>query len=242
MRQLRRLLVMAGVIALTFVACSGSGFAQNLTYAAGPADVAIGIATHPGEVLACAAIVEQSDAGVNAQVADDTPAVKEEGPPVSAAPSDEPDGPDGASSPSTGPAGATSKPGPAQGAEVPGTYAELKDLYLKALQRIVELETALQDALDLARGYRSDWEEERALAEARKAEAEQALEAAKTLQDLVNEMKDIINKQHDIIMKLTEVKPTSVGFTAGVSIQRAVLAPDKVSYAPGFTVGIIVFP
>lgn len=129
-----------------------------------------------------------------------------------------------------------------QDVQVPETYAELKALYLKALERIVELEAALQEALDLARGYRSDWAEERAIAEARKAQTEQALEMAKTLQDLIREMKDIINKQHETIMRLTATKPTSIGFTAGVSLQRTALAPDRFSYQPGFTVGIIVFP
>ncbi|MDK2932096.1 MAG: hypothetical protein PWR07_2227 [Bacillota bacterium] len=129
-----------------------------------------------------------------------------------------------------------------QDVQVPETYAELKALYLKALERIVELEAALQEALDLARGYRSDWAEERAVAEARKAQTEQALEMAKTLQDLIREMKDIINKQHETIMRLTATKPTSIGFTAGVSLQRTALAPDRFSYQPGFTVGIIVFP
>lgn len=129
-----------------------------------------------------------------------------------------------------------------QDVQVPETYAELKALYLKALERIVELEAAFQEALDLARGYRSDWAEERAIAEARKAQTEQALEMAKTLQDLIREMKDIINKQHETIMRLTATKPTSIGFTAGVSLQRTALAPDRFSYQPGFTVGIIVFP
>jgi len=129
-----------------------------------------------------------------------------------------------------------------QDVQVPETYAELKALYLNALERIVELEAALQEALDLARGYRSDWVEERAIAETRKTQTEQALEMAKTLQDLIREMKDIINKQHEIIMKLTATKPMSIGFTAGVSLQRSALAPDRFSYQPGFTVGIIVFP
>ena len=129
-----------------------------------------------------------------------------------------------------------------QDVRVPETYAELKALYLNALERIVELEAALQEALDLARGYRSDWVEERAIAETRKTQTEQALEMAKTLQDLIREMKDIINKQHEIIMKLTATKPMSIGFTAGVSLQRSALAPDRFSYQPGFTVGIIVFP
>lgn len=126
--------------------------------------------------------------------------------------------------------------------QVPETYAELKALYLSSLDRITELETALQEAIDLARGYRSDWAEERAVAEARKTQTEQVLDMAKTLQDLIREMKDIINKQHEIIMKLTTVKQTSIGFTAGVSLQRTALAPDRFSYQPGFTVGIIVFP
>ncbi|MEW6105216.1 MAG: hypothetical protein AB1563_02485 [Bacillota bacterium] len=139
-------------------------------------------------------------------------------------------------------AAAPSESGVPQDVQVPETYAELKALYLKALERIVELEAALQEALDLARGYRSDWAEERAIAEARKAQTEQALEMAKALQDLIREMKDIINKQHEIIMKLTATKPTSIGFTAGVSLQRTALAPDRFSYQPGFTVGIIVFP
>ncbi len=125
---------------------------------------------------------------------------------------------------------------------VPGTYAELKVLYLDALERIAQLQAALQEALELARGYRSDWSEERAVAEARKMQTEQALEMAKTLQDLIREMKDIINKQHEIIMKITATKPVSVGFSAGVSLQRVALEPGRVSYQPGFTVGIIVFP
>ncbi|MGE5593790.1 MAG: hypothetical protein ACM3X3_08950 [Betaproteobacteria bacterium] len=234
MKEPRRLLVVAGVIAVALAACSVPGFAKDLTYAVGPGDVAIRVATAPGEVLADAAIAEEPDVGTKVNA----PASGEEGPPGAGASSGVPNG---ATAAATG-AGATSEASASQGAEVPGTYAELKELYLKALERIVELETALQEALDLARGYRSDWEEERAIAEAQKTEAEHALEAAKTLQDLVNEMKDIINKQHDIIMKLTEVKPVSVGFTAGVSIQRAALAPDKVSYGPGFTIGIVVFP
>lgn len=139
-------------------------------------------------------------------------------------------------------AAAPSESSAPQDVQVPGTYAELKALYLKALERIVELEAALQESLDLARGYRSDWAEERAIAEARKAQTEQALQMAKTLQDLIREMKDIINKQHEIIMKLTTTKPTSIGFTAEVSLQRTALAPDRFSYQPGFTVGIIVFP
>ncbi|MEW6638637.1 MAG: hypothetical protein AB1425_17685, partial [Actinomycetota bacterium] len=69
---------------------------------------------------------------------------------------------------------------------VKAAQPDYKTLYLNALQRIEELEQALadrekliQEALDLARGYRSDWEAERAIAEERKEQAAQALELGK---------------------------------------------------------------
>lgn len=119
---------------------------------------------------------------------------------------------------------------------VPETYAELKKLYLDALERIAELEAAIQEALDLARDYRADWAEERAVAEARKGQADEALEMANTLTAMIGEMKDLINKQHEIIMKLT--KP-SVGLSAGFSLQRA---PDGAGLQPGITLGVVIFP
>lgn len=129
-----------------------------------------------------------------------------------------------------------------EGAQLPETYAELKTLYLSALERIAELEAAIQEALDLARGYRSDWAEQRAVAEARKAQTDQALGLASTLTAMIKEMKDIINKQHEIIMKLTATKPLSVGFSAGVSLQRMPTATGGFAFQPGVTLGVIVFP
>lgn len=125
---------------------------------------------------------------------------------------------------------------------LPETYAELKTLYFRALERIVELETAIQEALDIARGYRSDWAEQRAVAEARKTQTDQALGLASTLTAMIKEMKDIVNKQHEIIMKLTATKPLSVGFGAGVSLQRMPTATGGFAFQPGVTLGVILFP
>ncbi|HHY46979.1 MAG TPA: hypothetical protein GX506_06740 [Firmicutes bacterium] len=126
-------------------------------------------------------------------------------------------------------------PGPAE------TYADLKMQYFAALERIVELEQACQEALDLARGYRSDLDDQRTIAEARKLQAEQALELANTLVGIIKEMKDIINKQHEIILRLTSKKPLSLGLNAGVSLQPREMSGGGFSLQPGITLGVIVF-
>ena len=137
--------------------------------------------------------------------------------------------------------GAIAPPSLSQGPGPADTYADLKLQYFAALERIVELEQAYQEALDLARGYRSDLEDQKALAEARKLQTEQALELANTLTKMINELKDIINKQHEIILKLTSRKPLSLGFSAGVSLQPKAMAGGDFSLQPGVTLGVIVF-
>lgn len=105
---------------------------------------------------------------------------------------------------------------------------DYKQLYFDALKRVQELEAAFQEAIDLARGYRSDWEDQRDIAEARKLQVDQTLKLADVLMGIIKEMKDTINKQHEIIMTLTAPKKLSLQLIGG-----AVLHPREPTN-PGF--------
>ncbi|HHY97110.1 MAG TPA: hypothetical protein GX509_00030 [Firmicutes bacterium] len=124
---------------------------------------------------------------------------------------------------------------------IPESYADLKALYVATLQRLVELEKAYQEALDLARGYRSDWEDQRAIAEARKSQVEEMTRINETLMGIIKELRDTINKQHEVIMKLTE-KRSPIGFSAGLSLQPRMTDDGGISFHPGFTFGVLLVP
>ncbi len=121
----------------------------------------------------------------------------------------------------------TDKPVAAQAAEaVTETAADYKALYFAALERIVELEAELAErdrliaeAVELAKGYRADWEAQREIAEGRKAETEQALDLGKTLLQVIQELKDTVNKQHEIILRLTQPKKAGVEIMGGVIVK-----------------------
>ena len=95
---------------------------------------------------------------------------------------------------------------------------DYKMLYFDALKRVQELEAAFQEAIDLARGYRSDWKDERDIAEARKAQVDQTLKLADTLMGIIRDMKDTINKQHEIIMTLTQPKKIGLQLIGGAVV------------------------
>ncbi|HHY47080.1 MAG TPA: hypothetical protein GX506_07270 [Firmicutes bacterium] len=100
---------------------------------------------------------------------------------------------------------------------------DYKSMYFEALKRIEDLEAVIQQAIDLAKGYRSDWEEQRDIAEARKAQVDQIIKLSDTLMALIQDMKDTIDRQHEIILRLTQPK-SSVQIIGG-----AVLHPKDLS-------------
>lgn len=107
---------------------------------------------------------------------------------------------------------------------------DYKAMYFAALARVQELEAALQEAIDLALGYRQDWAEQRDIAEARKVQTDQALKLADTLMTIIRDMKDTINRQHEIIMRLTAPKKMSLQVLGG-----AVIYPREPTN-PGFLI------
>lgn len=95
---------------------------------------------------------------------------------------------------------------------------DYKAMYFEVLQRNLELETTLQQAIDLALGYRQDWEDQRDIAEARKLQADQTLRLADTLMAIIKDMKDTIDKQHEIIMRLTAPKRLGLQLIGGAVV------------------------
>lgn len=97
-----------------------------------------------------------------------------------------------------------------QPGQLPASYAELAKLYFQALDRIAELEQGIQEAIDLARGYRSDWEAQKGL-------TQQATSLVEMLKGTIAQLQDVINKQHEVIMKLTSKR--GFGVIGGVMLQ-----------------------
>ncbi|MGB4285768.1 MAG: hypothetical protein WBK04_02515 [Bacillota bacterium] len=97
-----------------------------------------------------------------------------------------------------------------QAGQLPGSYAELAKLYFQALDRIAELEAGIQEAIDLAKGYRSDWEAQKEL-------TKEATSLVEMLKGTIAQLQDVINKQHEVIMKLTSKR--GFGVIGGVMLQ-----------------------
>ncbi len=95
---------------------------------------------------------------------------------------------------------------------------DYKAMYFAALERIQELEAKFQQALDLALGYRQDWEEQRGIAEARGAQVDQTLKLADMLLAIIKDMKDTVNRQHEIIMTLTQPKKLGLQLIGGAVV------------------------
>lgn len=96
---------------------------------------------------------------------------------------------------------------------------DYKAMYFDVLKRVEELEDKLQQAIDLAKGYRTDWEDQRRIAETRKEQLDNVLKLTDTLMGLITDMKDTVNKQHEIILRLTDRK--SGGLIIGATAQPA---------------------
>lgn len=95
---------------------------------------------------------------------------------------------------------------------------DYKAMYFAALERIQELEATLQQAIDLALGYRTDWEDQKAIAEARKQQVDDVLKVSDLLLATIRDMKDTINKQHEIIMTLTAPKKVGIQLLGGAVV------------------------
>ncbi|NPV54663.1 MAG: hypothetical protein HPY71_14305 [Firmicutes bacterium] len=105
------------------------------------------------------------------------------------------------------------EPGPADGTitvdpigTVQAAQPDYKAMYFDVLDRYQALEDKLQQAIDLARGYRTDWEDQRRIAETRKEQLDNVLKLTDTLMGLIADMKDTVAKQHEIILRLTDRK------------------------------------
>ena len=109
---------------------------------------------------------------------------------------------------------------------------DYKALYFDALERLQEYEAAFEEALSLAKSYRSGWEVQRDIAEARGLQADQAIKLSETLLTFMRDMKDTIDKQHEIIMTLTAPKQTSLQLIGG-----AIVYPKKLD-DPGVLLAI----
>lgn len=99
-----------------------------------------------------------------------------------------------------------------QTGQIPASYAELAKLYFQALDRIAELEAGIQEAIDLAKGYRSDWEAQKVL-------TQEATSLVEMLKGTIAQLQDVINKQHEVIMRLTGKR--GFGVIGGVTLQPA---------------------
>lgn len=89
---------------------------------------------------------------------------------------------------------------------LPSDYASLQRLYISALEQIQALKSDLDEAIEIAEGYKALYESERRL----RFEAEDAV-----LRGLAREdrMQELINEQHRIILELTSRR--KFGFTVG---------------------------
>lgn len=89
---------------------------------------------------------------------------------------------------------------------LPSDYASLQRLYISALEQIQALKSDLDEAIEIAEGYKALYESERRL----RLEAEDAV-----LRGLAreNRMQEIINEQHRMILELTSRR--KLGFTVG---------------------------
>ena len=89
---------------------------------------------------------------------------------------------------------------------LPSDYASLQRLYISALEQIQALKSDLDEAIEIAEGYKALYESERRL----RLEAEDAV-----LRGLAREdrMQEIINEQHRMILELTSRR--KFGFTIG---------------------------
>ncbi|MGE5584031.1 MAG: hypothetical protein ACM309_00605 [Bacillota bacterium] len=118
---------------------------------------------------------------------------------------------------------------------------DYKAMYFATLQRNLELEAELAERdkiilelRDLALGYRSDWEAERRVAEARQAETDKVIEIGKMLLDIIRDMKDTINKQHEIIMTLTQPKKMGIQLIGGAVVHPREPTNPGVLFALGW--------
>lgn len=111
---------------------------------------------------------------------------------------------------------------------------DYKAMYFDAMRRNEEWEEAYWEAIALAKGYKSGWEAQRDIAEARKLQADQAIKLSEILLPVIRDMKDTIDKQHEIIMTLTAPKKASLQLIGG-----AVVYPKKLD-DPGllFAIGL----
>jgi len=94
--------------------------------------------------------------------------------------------------------------------QLPSDYAQLAKLYFAALDRIVELEAQLNEAISIAEGYKTAYEKLKIQYDSAEASVTRLMETIKTLQD-------VINQQHEIVLKLSGKK--NLGLIGGLTVQ-----------------------